>query len=206
MKKILLAASALSLLAAPAFAQTANASVTLNGNIGEACGVTGALLTNNTFPVNMPIDSNGRLALAPTFGDNPIATAQQLFGNGEIWCNASARITVTGTPMLHTSLPLQNNHARPAAGEFTGIVDLNLRIDATNGFKIGNVQFPAGRLNTGAGLDVGGGGNVSGVAHVDSAGAFAGQMEGTMFLYGGEPRRLLAGDYRSQWTITVAPN
>lgn len=98
-KTILMAASALSLLAAPAFAQVGTSTLVVNGEVAGMCGAgnqSGGGTTTGNTPVELGslIDGNGHLNVAATQID---------FGN--MWCNAPADLTVSAS-ILQGSNPV----------------------------------------------------------------------------------------------------
>lgn len=98
-KTILMAASALSLLAAPAFAQDGVSTLVINGEVGQMCGAgnqSGGGTTTGNTPVELGslIDADGHLDVAAKTID---------FGN--MWCNAPATLTVSAS-ILQGSNPV----------------------------------------------------------------------------------------------------
>jgi len=111
-KTILMAASALSLLAAPAFAQTGSSQIVVNGTVAGMCGAgnqSGGGTTTGNTPVNLGslIDSNGQLSVAATTID---------FGN--MWCNKSANLTVSASVLQG------NQPVGPDSGSFVNALDM----------------------------------------------------------------------------------
>lgn len=106
MKTTLIAAAALSLLAAPAFAQvgpvgpgpsTASQTVAVTGSVAKLCGLgnqSGGGTGGHTATVALGsiVDANGQLAVAP-----------QNIGFGNVWCNAPASVTLSATQLTTTS-------------------------------------------------------------------------------------------------------
>lgn len=94
MKRILLAASALSLIAAPAFAQTAEGEVVLSGTVDKACGVDNHK-SGSVESAGWPTaDITGiQIADATTgqFVANPAWTQRSI---GNVWCNTTAGIVI----------------------------------------------------------------------------------------------------------------
>ena len=199
MKRIILAASALSLLAAPAaFAQ--NATVGVNASVENKCSAVG--LASQTISLGqLPLDANGFLAGSGDFDNIPGANLNALTSNKDVWCNTAANITIAGTPLVHSSLD-QFDRGRGYTDGFTRHIDMRIA-----GFSYGGVSFSDPEaLNSGSGLD-----NATGSQTVNSNGAFVGKVNGTAQIWSGpavygQPKmRPLGGTYRAQWTITVAP-
>ncbi len=193
MKTILMGAAALSLIAAPAFAQDVQANFT--GNVAATCDVP---QFNQTVPVDLTLDANGKL----NGGDGEFTTIfdlGQLLAGEEAWCNTSTSVTVTGTSLVNS-----------AAGGVNGIYGLPNGFTATIPMRIADlsiggangVAWSGQQLNTGAGLDGSGGG---GSSTKTSAGAFAGPMSGLVQIWNAD-RRPVAGAYSAQWTVTVTTN
>lgn len=115
MKTILMAASALSLLAAPAFAQsTGSSSVVVNGSVAGMCGVgnqSGGGTTTGNTPVSLGslIDGDGFLSVAAKTID---------FGN--MWCNKAATLTVSAS-ILQGDQPVG-----PDTGSFVNQLDMHV--------------------------------------------------------------------------------
>lgn len=200
MKKILLVAAALSTLAAPAFAQV-NGSVTVTASVNKACGLTGTLRSGNV-PVVLPVGNDGRLTgTTGGFQENNLLTADEMFGDVNVWCNSPANVTVSGEPLhLPGAVFLGEGVQNPAlpAG-FTDYVPLALRTSSTSAFSVAGYAFPVD-LNTGAGLD-----NATKSQTMAIPSAFAGELVGNLKFWGAEQRRLIAGSYTATWTINIAP-
>lgn len=203
MKKILLAAAAaaaLSTVAAPAFAQV-NGSVVVTATVDKACGLTGTLNSGN-IPVVLPISSDGRLnGTTGGFQENNLLTADQMFGDVNVWCNAPANVTVTGEPLqLPGARIMPENVQNPDLPiGFTDNVPLTLRTSSTELFTVAGYEFQTD-LNTGAGLD-----NATKSQTMNIPSAFSGELVGNLKFWGAEQRRLIAGTYTATWTISIAP-
>lgn len=116
MKKILIAAAALSTLAAPAFAQVQSAAtvpvnVAVSGTVAPLCGLgnqsgggTGGYTP--TLALGSLIDGNGQLNVAA-----------QNIGFGNVWCNSAATVTLSTTQLKTTT-------ANTDPGSFTNALDL----------------------------------------------------------------------------------
>lgn len=197
MKRILLAASALSLLAAPAFAQN-NSAVTFNGTVGSACVVPSV---NQTFDIsaNLVLDANGFLAAAAPGSFADLVDLGALTSGTDAWCNTATTVAVAGTSLVNAAAGGVNGiYGGIAGGDFTATIPMNLE-----GLSIGGahgVSWPThGDLSTGGGLD---GGQIQSET---SASAFAGPVEGVLQIWS-PTLRPVAGSYTSTWTVTVTPN
>lgn len=112
MKKILIAAAALSTLAAPAFAQqTVSQNVAVTGSVFKQCGLgnqsgggTGGYTP--TLALGNLVDGNGQLK-----------TISEVIGFGNVWCNSAATVELS-TTQLTTSTPNLDT------GSFTDKLDL----------------------------------------------------------------------------------
>jgi hypothetical protein len=198
MKTLLMAASALSLLAAPAFAQDAN--VDLTASVAEKCSSLAAFSTTIALG-ELPIDADGYLIGNGGFEDIAGGDLNDLTNDATVWCNTAATVTVAGTPLVHESLSDVNDSNRSYADGFMRHIDLRIA-----GFSFGGVSF-GNDLNSGNLLD-----NASGSLSESSTGAFAGPVTGQAQLWTGDylylqgPQRPLGGGYRAEWTFTVTPN
>ena len=194
MKTILMGAAALSLIAAPAFAQ--DTSVTFTGNVAAKCDVP---QINETVPVNLALDADGYL----NGGNKDFTTVFDLGAllNGvEAWCNTATTVEVTGTSLVNAAAGGVNGIYGLSNG-FTATIPMriaDLSIGGTNG-----VSWSGEELNTGAGLDGVGGNPAS--SDKTSNGAFAGPVSGLVQIWNAD-KRPVAGAYSAQWTVTVAPN
>ncbi len=194
MKTILMGAAALSLIAAPAFAQDVN--VTFTGNVAPTCDVP---QFDRVVPVNLALDADGYL----NGGDGEFTTVFDLGAllNGvEAWCNTVTTVEVTGTSLVNA-----------AGGGVNGIYGLSNGFTATIPMRIADlsiggangVSWSGEELNTGSGLDGVGGNPAS--SDKTSAGAFAGPIEGEVQIWNADLRPV-AGDYTATWTLTVTTN
>lgn len=205
MKKILLAASALSLLTAGAANAQVAHSVTVTAQVADACGLGGTAWNSGAVNVTLPITDDGRLGGADHnpggFTTNDLLTADELFGDVTVWCNAPATVTVSGEPLhLPGAVYMPEGVANPAlpAG-FTDYLPLTLRTSSTDLFSVAGYEFPVD-LNTGAGLD-----NATKSQSMDIPSAFEGELEGALKYWGQEGRRFIAGTYTANWSISIAP-
>lgn len=197
MKRILLAASALSLLAAPAFAQN-NSNVVFNGTVGSACDVPSI---NTVFDISaqLVLNADGFLANGNDAGFTDLVDLGVLTAGVDAWCNTATTITIAGTSLVNAAGGGVNGiYGGIAGGDFTATIPMNLE-----GLSIGGthgVSWPVhGQLSTGGGLD---GGNTQSLS---SATAFVGPIEGVLQIWNATLRPV-AGSYTSTWSVTVAPN
>ncbi|MBN8551633.1 MAG: hypothetical protein J0L52_01900 [Caulobacterales bacterium] len=127
MRTLILAASALTLLAAPAFAQsTASNSVTLSSTVAPACGVgnhiggpgTAAGWTQYSGPIDIGslADGNGQFLTA-------INLTNVSFGN--LWCNAAADVSISVQPLSTTN-------STTDTGSFRNSFDVSVQTDAAH--------------------------------------------------------------------------
>ena len=138
MKAILMGAAALSLLAAPAFAQSAGASstVNINGSVANACGtgnhISGAAVnpawTQGDITLASMVDAEGQF--------NGASFANRSFGN--MWCNGPATVSLT-------VLPLTTSGSAQDGGSFANTFDLRV---TTNTSVYWNNNTPGGIVET----------------------------------------------------------
>lgn len=96
MKTILMGAAALSLLAAPAFAQSVSADIQLGGEVAPACGLGNHISGAAVNPLWNQDDITG-IAMTDAEGQfNGASYANRSLGN--VWCNAAADVAMTVTP------------------------------------------------------------------------------------------------------------
>jgi hypothetical protein len=113
MKTILMAASALSLLAAPAaFAQSADSTVSVTGTVAGLCGIGnqsgGGTASASAVTYSSLIDANGFLN-----------AAEQEITFGNIWCNAPATLSLEASA-LSTPVTVLDT------GSFVNTLDLHV--------------------------------------------------------------------------------
>jgi hypothetical protein len=129
MKKILIAAVALSALSAPAFAQTA--AVTVKGNVVPFCTV--GLAASETITIG-PIPSSGAAIVA---GLNAIQGARP----GRVVCNGmGSTVTATATPFTSPNSLTAAQAADALAAGFTNTVNYTVDLKKVG---TGYVQNPA---------------------------------------------------------------
>lgn len=113
MKKILMTAAAVAMLAAPAFAQDASSTVTVGGSVAPACGngnQSGGGIEAPTTNVALGemADSNGFLSVA-----------EQTINFGNTWCNAAATVDLDVSQ-------LTNSATNTDPSSFVGALDMVL--------------------------------------------------------------------------------
>lgn len=180
MKKLLLAATALSLMAAPAFAQSAT--INLSGEVVAKCSPSG------TFgPIPLPVTAD--LSNATGGLNAALINALTVGQTGAGVCNGvDTKITVTATPLTGSNPPPAS---APAA--FTNIINYTAAVVVS-----GYTQFPgpftdSTTTTTGTTSNLGLV-NATGVAvNIDDAAL----PEGASIL--------IAGDYKGSVTIAVTP-
>lgn len=97
MKTLLMAASALSLLAAPAFAQSTS-TVNLTGNVAALCGTGG----HSSGGVSAPTASQDIIISGLTDADGRVVAQDIDVGFGNLWCNSAASLTLKVNPLMNT--------------------------------------------------------------------------------------------------------
>lgn len=189
MKKILMAAAALSMFAAPAFAQDGG-DIVLSGEVAERCAVSGTGATIDLTPF-MAVNDSGFLALTP----NDFTTVADLgaaFGN--VWCNTAGTITLAGDLL---SADGSTNTANNAAGAgFTHKIAVRATGMSFGTAGNGAISVPLADINTG--LD-------QFSRSVTSSKHFAGPAVGSLQIFNDASRRPIAGVYEATWTLTIAP-
>lgn len=198
MKRIALAAAALSMMAAPAFAQVTSNTFDLNGTVSPACSMPAL---GGTYNIDIPVDANGYVNGGDQ-GFTTIADLGALTSGMEVWCNTASSVTVSGTRLVHENYPINTGVYGLPGGQFTHTIPMrlaNFSFGGPNGVSWGENQ-----LNTGTTLDVKTGG-VIGSDTKTSAAHFAGGVSGQLQIWNAD-RRPIAGDYRAQWSVTVSPN
>lgn len=182
MKTILMAASALSLLAAPAFAQDASSAITINGSVDGMCGAGnqsgGGVVTGNT-PVELGslIDGNGQLNVA----------AQTLqFDN--MWCNGPANLTISATDLATDVVVLDT-------GSFVNSLDMVVTGNVINTYMGG------GEARTGTDKQA-----AIGAAFETGTGQYGQATLNVVLPSGHNGDRPVAGDYTGTVTFTASVN
>lgn len=191
MKSILMGAVALSLIAAPAFAQSASADIELGGTVAPACGlgnhISGAsvnpLWAQGDVTVDM-VDAEGQFN-GDFFDDRSV---------GNVWCNAASNVTFTVTPFA-------TSNSSTDTGSFSNSFVVRVTTDM-------GVYFGAG-----VGAVVASTKTVNGTASGSTAGAFEtglGRFSGMDIEVlpeigsGGNNKRPVAGAYTGSVTFTAS--
>ena len=121
-KSLIVAASALTIIAAPAFAQsTATGEIALNATVAKACGVGNHLSGAAAAPGWDQGDLTVDLTNAGNGQFNGAEWTNRSFGN--VWCNGPATVTLEAAA-LTTSTPVLDT------GSFTNRFDLEVTTDA----------------------------------------------------------------------------
>ena len=198
MKTILMTAvAAATLIATPAFAQTASSTINLNGNVTNKCGAgnhiggsgIAAGFTSGDINVADFTNTNGQFGAAMTY-------TNRSFGQS-LWCNYNAKVSMTVTPFVNTSTNTTSD-----TGSFATSFDVRIVTDAgvymnlgenleivTNGADVTKDGYPGGAFETGTGR---------------FGGADVIQILPKPRQSGGGYLRPVAGTYKSTITFTVA--
>lgn len=194
MKKLLLAAAALSLMAAPAYAQTHT--LAFEGSVAAKCHLP-EVNTTYDLTTELEIGDDGYLVNGNNMGWTTVLNLSGQFGGASAWCNTATDVSVTGNRLVHESLPPTTTHSMynniPAG--FTRTLPMQLVNFSVGG--AGGVTFPT--LNTGNNLDAGN------AVIQSSVGPFAGPISGEFQLWN-HFNRPWAGDYVATWTLTFTPS
>jgi hypothetical protein len=174
MKKILIAAVALSALSAPAFAETANVNVT--ANVGAAC-TTG-------IPLNTPLNI-GTISSGVGVLNSALVNAIAVALPGPFVCNGmQTSIAASATNLTGSNVPSTGaisagftnvvtytvDLTKPAAGYVQNPFSSTVVVTATSGAAA--TVRPVGLVNSGLGIDV----NGSAAAGILVAGTYTGTM------------------------------
>lgn len=203
MKKILLGAAALSMLAAPAFAQTGaiggttppaapttqSQNVVVNGTVAKQCGLgnqsgggTGGYTP--TLDLGSLVDGNGQLSVTP-----------KNIGFGNVWCNSAATVVLSATQLKTTA-----TNTDPSS--FTNALDLI--VDGTTGLNGSIFAYLGGATQMRSGTDVSAttlGAFETGIGRFQSARVGVALPTGTA---GND--RPIAGAYTGTITLKVSTN
>jgi spore coat protein U-like protein len=184
MKIALMAASALAMIAAPAFAQN-QTTVNVTGSVAALCGAgghsSGGTSSNQIVPVNAGAlsDSDGRVD-AKTVN----------FNLANLWCNGPASLSVKVNPLMHTSI------TDPATYDSSSFFN---RIDMSFSGQLTSLYFPGGTGDTSSA----GTGQYNATrtsAFETGSGTYA---AATLTLIAPSQDRPLAGDYAGTVVVTV---
>jgi hypothetical protein len=194
MKKIMIAATVLSLLAAPAFAQsTASSTVNLGGTVANLCG-TGNHISGAAPNVAWTQGDISAIAMTDAEGQfNGYVSGQRSFGN--LWCNAAANVSMTVTS-FKTGIPAAD--AASFANTF------NVKVTTAAGVYWGGgaaavIQSSGSTNGTGSGASTGG-------AFETGTGTYSGMIVEILPALGsgGNPKRPVAGTYAGSITVTAS--
>lgn len=120
MKTILMGAAALSLIAAPAFAQSASADIQLGGEVAPACGLGNHISGASVNPLWEQGDING---IPMTDAEGQFNGAS--YGNrsvGNVWCNTAANVSFSVTPFA-------TSNSTTDTGSFANSFDVRVTTD-----------------------------------------------------------------------------
>jgi len=195
MKTALIAATALSLLAAPAFAQSASSTVNLGGTAAKLCGTGNHISGAAANPLWAQGDISG-IAMTDAEGQfNGYVSGNRSFGN--MWCNTAANVSLTVTPFAAPG-------AAPAdSGSFANSFDVKV---TTNTSVYWNNNTPGGVVQT-AGANASAAGNTNG-AFETGLGQYSGMVVEILPQTGsgGNNKRPVAGTYAGSITLTATAN
>lgn len=176
MKRLLMAAAALSFLAGPALAQDAGAIAAIGGTVGGKCG------TSASIPVNLGslIDTQGFLSVA-----------DRALDFGEMWCNAPADLTMEIAALQGDT---------PVGGDTSSFVN---RLDMIISGGVMDAYFGGASLRTGPGGASALASGTTGFAFSTGAGAAANlAVELPAGTVGND--RPVAGDYSGSIIFTAS--
>ena len=185
MKIALMAASALSLIAAPAFAQN-QTTVNVTGNVAALCGAGGHSSGGASADQIVTVPGG-----ALTDADGRVEAKVLNFNLGNLWCNGPSSVSVKVNPLKHVSI---------ADGTFDAGSFFN-RIDMVFDGPLTSLYFPGGTGDT----DSSATGQYAGTiaqAFETGQGQYAAS---TLTLIAPPTDRPLAGDYEGSVVVTVAP-
>ena len=175
MKRLLIAAAALSFVAGPSLAQAAGSVALIGGSVGGKCGTTGS----SSVDLGSLIDAQGFLSVA-----------DRAIDFGEMWCNAPADLSLE-VQALQGDQPVG-----PDASSFVN------RLDMTVSGGVADTYF-GGAVSTGAGGVAGQANGTTGFAFSTGASAPANLSIDLPAGTAGNDRPV-AGDYSGSITFTAS--
>ena len=194
MKTALIAATALSLLAAPAFAQSASSTVNLGGTVAKLCGTGNHISGAAVNPAWAQGDITG-IAMTDAEGQfNGYLSGDRSFGN--MWCNTAANVSLTVTPFA----------APGAAPSDSGSFANSFDVKVTTNTSVYWSNAAGGVVQTnGANASVNG--NTNG-AFETGLGQYSGMVVEILPVIGsgGNNKRPVAGTYAGSITLTATAN
>lgn len=188
MKTLLMAASALSMLAAPAAFAQSTSTVNLTGTVGALCGAGGHSSGGTSANATQTVAISGL-----TDADGRVVAQDINIGFGNLWCNSAANVSVEVNELKHTSI---------ADGTFDSSSFFN-RIDMSVAGPLISLYFvdaPTGAANSA----VGNGTYTGSIAHAFETGT--GQYDNAVVsIIAPATDRPLAGDYEGSIVVEIAP-
>lgn len=184
MKIALMAASALSLIAAPAFAQN-QTTVNVTGNVAALCGA-GGHSSGGASGDQIVTVAGGAL----TDADGRVEAKVLNFNLGNLWCNGPSSVSVKVNPLMHKTI----------TSGFDTRSFFN-RIDMVFDGPLTTLYFPGGTGDTNSSATGQYNGTI-GKAFETGQGEYAAS---SLTLIAPPTDRPLAGDYAGSVVVTVAP-
>ena len=184
MKTVLIAATALSLLAAPAFAQSASSTVNLAGTVDKLCG-TGNHISGAAADADWAqTDAEGQF--------NGFTSGQRSFGN--MWCNTAANVSLSVTS-FSTAAPVADT------GSFANSFNVKVTTDTSVYFNANN---PGGVVQS-SGATAGNASGPTGGAFETGLRRYSGMIVEILPQAGsgGNAKRPIAGNYTGSITLTA---
>lgn len=194
MKTALIAATALSLLAAPAaFAQSAS-TVSLAGTVAKACGV-GNHISGSTPNSAWAQGNISAIPMTDTEGQfNGYTSGQRSFGN--MWCNTGATVSLTVSSF-------RTGNSTTDTGSFANSFDVKVTSDTSVYWSSGHTDQGVVQSNGAANGSFTG--NMPG-AFETGTGRYSGLVVEILPVIGsgGNNKRPVAGDYTAAITLTAS--
>jgi hypothetical protein len=193
MKTVLIAATALSLLAAPAFAQNASSTINLGGTVAKACGL-GNHISGSDSNVAWAQGDISAIPMTDAEGQfNGYTSGQRSFGN--MWCNTAADVSLTVTSF-------STANSTTDTGSFANSFDVKVTSDTSVYWSAGHTA--GGVVQSSGTTDGVGSGNMPG-AFETGTGRYSGLVVEILPVIGsgGNNKRPVAGDYTAAITLTA---
>ena len=194
MKTALIAATALSLLAAPAFAQSASSTVNLGGTVAKLCGTGNHISGAAVNPAWDQADISGIVMTDAEGQFNGASFANRSVGN--VWCNAAADVAMTVTPFSTAD-------STTDTGSFANSFVVQVVTDMGVYFGAGEGATVASTTTTN-----GVGSGATGGAFETGLGQYSGMVVEILPVIGsgGNNKRPVAGTYAGSITLTATAN
>ena len=192
MKTVLIAATALSLLAAPAFAQSASSTVNLAGTVAKLCG-TGNHISGASADPDWAQGDITAIPMTDAEGQfNGFTSGQRSFGN--MWCNTAANVSLSVTS-FSTAAPVSDT------GSFANSFDVKVTTDTSVYFNANN---PGGVVQSN-GATAGSASGPTGGAFETGLRRYSGMIVEILPQAGsgGNAKRPIAGNYTGSITRTA---